>query len=236
MAYFNADKIPTPQNEYVCFLDIIGIQSRMLHSVKQTSNYIFKLHATILESIREGQYKNVSVYPIMDGAYISSTSKKSILNLLSRLFRELCLALREADFKHWYLIRASLSYGPIIHGRDIPYAASNEFTTKVGYKEQILIGSPVTWAYSNESFAPPMGIFFHDSALSSSDMMLHGHIDPNWKWHKDNELIKIDSAMINIFQGKFGEYYDWMYTHTPENEYPMSKRREHIKAFNNYFA
>ena len=72
-AYFNSQLLPEPSQEYVCFLDIMGIQSRMKKGcLAKCGNFIFKLHATILEAWRTSGYKSVSVYPIMDGAYITS--------------------------------------------------------------------------------------------------------------------------------------------------------------------
>ncbi len=63
MAYFDAKMLPTPRNEYICFLDIMGMQAKMLQSLKQACNMIFKLHATIIEILRKSGYSGISVYP-----------------------------------------------------------------------------------------------------------------------------------------------------------------------------
>lgn len=86
-AYFDANKLPDPQKEYVCFIDIMGFQTKILHSVKQASNYMFKLHATLLEAWRTKAYNSIAVYPIMDGAYVTSRHKNDLLNFLSYVYK-----------------------------------------------------------------------------------------------------------------------------------------------------
>lgn len=231
MAYFNANKLPSAKNEYVCFIDIMGIQSKMSHSINQSSNFIFKLHAIILEAWRTSTYSHISIYPIMDGAYITSSNKSEMQNLLTYIYYSLVKSLlSENDFKFWFWIRASLAYGKIIHGRNIPYDASYEFSTRVGYKEQLLIGEPMILAYTGERNAAPMGIYIDNSASAK-----HQGIPFDWRWFQ-NTNIKIEQKQIEIFVNKMNECYDEMGKLWNELEYPISKRTEHLNKFNEYYA
>lgn len=231
MAFFDAKKLPTAKNEYVCFIDIMGIQSKMSHSINQSSNFIFKLHAIILEIWRTSTYKSISVYPIMDGAYITSSNKSEMLNFLTYIYNSLVKnLLREEDFKYWFWIRAALAYGETIHGRNIPYDASYEFSTRVGYKEQLLIGEPMILAYSKEREAAPMGIYIDNSANSK-----HQGIPLDWRWFK-NTYIKIDSLQIKLFVQKMNQCYEDMNKIWSEEEYPIYKRTDHLNKFNLYYS
>lgn len=229
-AYFNADKMPNPRKEYVCFIDIMGIQSKMSHSTKQSSNFIFKLHGTLLEAWRSRGYSTISVYPIMDGAYITSTKKDDILNLLTATYNSLSTALsKEYNYRFWYMVRASIAYGDVIHGRDIPYDACLEFSSRVGYKEQLLISPAMIEAYVGERDAAPMGIHICASASSRRN-----GIDASWKWYS-NTNIKTDQQNLADFKGKLQEYFAWLNENSDESEYPAESRQRHSDAAYNYF-
>ncbi len=230
MAFFDAEKMPDPQKEYVCFIDIMGIQSKMAHSIKQSSNYMFKLHATLLEAWRVKGYNSIAIYPIMDGAYITSRLKNDILNLLTSVYNNLVDALiQENKFFYWYMVRASIAYGYTTHGRNIPYGACLEFSSRVGYKEQLLISPAMIEAYKGERLSSPMGLHICDSASAN-----YQGINAEWKWYA-NPNIKTDQAQVELFIRKFSEYYDWLNINSVEEEYPIVKRQEHFAAACKYY-
>lgn len=229
-AYFDADKMPNPRKEYVCFIDIMGIQSKMSHSTKQSSNFIFKLHATLLEAWRTRGYSTISVYPIMDGAYITSTKKEDLLNLLTATYNSLSTALlRENNYRFWYMVRASIAYGDVIHGRNIPYDACLEFSSRVGYKEQLLISPAMIEAYAGERVAAPMGIHICDSASSKPN-----GIAASWKWYS-NTNIKTAQQNLADFKGKLQKYLTWLNENSDESEYPAESRQRHSNSVYDYY-
>ena len=87
--FFDERKLPKTRNEYVAFVDIMGTQTHMKKSVRETANFIFKLHSAIISAYREKPYKNVFVYPVMDGAYITSGNIEDMKNILLRIYRSL---------------------------------------------------------------------------------------------------------------------------------------------------
>jgi|AGTN01.3.fsa_nt_gi hypothetical protein len=229
-AYFDAGKLPDAVSEYICFVDIMGIQSKMAHSIKQSGNYVFKLHATILESWRVAGYKSISVYPIMDGAYITSRYKSDLLNFLTYIYKSLSEALlMEKEFKHWYLIRAAIAFGSVIHGRNIPYDASLEFSSRVGYKEQLLMGAPMIKAYRGESRSAPMGIFVDESASVKK-----WSIPCDWKWF-NNDKIKVEQSTLDSFRNRLIEYYGWLSENEDNERYKIERRLEHLQQLKKYF-
>lgn len=230
-AFFDARKLPEAVDEYVCFVDIMGTQSKMISSMKQSGNYIFKLHATILESWRTSGYKSLSVYPIMDGAYITSKHKNELLNFLTYIFLSMSEALlTEKEFKHWYLIRAAIAFGQVIHGRNIPYDASLEFSSRVGYKEQLLFGAPMIKAFNGEKLSAPMGIYIDESATSKKWSILF-----DWKWF-NNDKIKVASPTLDNLKSKLIEYYSWLKENADNEGYKIGRQQEHLHQIVNYFV
>ena len=238
--YFDSKKLPIHwHKEYVAFLDIMGVQNRMKLTCNGAANFIFKLHAAVISTLHERQYENVFCYPLMDGIYITSTTKDYMSNILTKIYRELSkLLISEKDNRHIFLIRSAIAYGPVIHGHDIPLSASKVFGMEIGYKEKILLGSTMIDAYNGESQAAPMGIYIDESAIkSSSDTQKdQGAFDRNWKWWKSNDL-KLDDNIEEQMKVKLESYYKWL--DTPDNKYAegydKEKRDLHVQKVREYF-
>ena len=233
--YFNADKLPTPKKEYVAFIDIMGTRTHMKCSVKETANFIFKFHAAVIAAYREKMYKNVFLYPVMDGIYITTGKKEDMINILLRVFRELAKCfVNEKDNYYKYLIRGSIAYGEVIHGHHIPYKASKIFEVDLGYKNQIILGSGMITAYDNESMAAPFGIQVDSSAIKmeNDSKRQYGAFPSDWKWFKD-EMLKIDENLPRKLQDKIINYLNWL--RNENNPLHYDKIDRHIELTNNYF-
>jgi hypothetical protein len=51
MPFFDSSGLPQiPPTEYVVWVDVMGTQSRMSRSLKQTANFIFKLHVAAISA------------------------------------------------------------------------------------------------------------------------------------------------------------------------------------------
>ena len=69
--YFNDEKFPNAQKEYVLWIDIMGTKNFMSTSLRTSSLFICKLHMAILEAKTE----NMHIYPVMDGVYITTKNQ-----------------------------------------------------------------------------------------------------------------------------------------------------------------
>ena len=232
--FFNARKLPNPKNEYVLFIDIMGTQTHMNHSVKETANFIFKLHSAIISSWREKAYKNVFVYPVMDGAYITAGTKEDIENIIVRIYRGLAKNFLKEELKQYlYMIRGGLAYGEIIHGHNVPYNASKAFEMSLGYKDNILLGNAMIYAYKSEGLASPFGIFVHESAIKQANKRF-GAFSSNWKWF-ESETLKMGDIDIKMLLDKTMGYLSSMKDPTHPLHYDTKKIDNHIKLVKNYF-
>ena len=233
--YFNERKLPKPRSEYVAFIDIMGTRTHMKKSVKETANFIFKLHSGIISAWRQKPYKNVFVYPVMDGAYITSSNKEDMINILARVFRSLAINfMNESNFSYLYLVRGAVAFGEVIHGHNVPYEASKTFEYNLGYKDHILLGSAMISAYDGEGKAAPFGIFIDETALKGTGFK-SGAFNSGWKWFSDDTL-KIDKNLPAQMSDKIQTYLETMKDSSHPLHYATEKIDIHKQLVAEYFG
>lgn len=233
--FFNERKLPRPKYEYVAFIDIMGTRTHMKKSVRESANFIFKLHSAIISAWREKPYKNVFVYPVMDGAYITSGNKENMANILLRVYRSLAENfLKESNGDYLYLVRGAIAYGEVIHGHNVPYEASKAFEMNLGYKDNILLGSAMITAYDSEKYAAPFGIYIDASACRGRKKG-GGSFIKDWRWF-DDETLKIDKDIPGAISNKIQTYLESMKDERHPLHYPVDRIEEHIRLTEKHFG
>ncbi len=230
--YYNDTHTPEPKNEYVCWIDIMGTRSRMIDSVRTISIFIFKFHTVLLNHRREG----ITIYPLMDGAYITSSSQIIMLNYLKEVFFQLAETIICADNNlHKFIVRAGLAYGLVTHGRDVPESAGKILAQNENIRNAILLGAPMIYAYQCECLAPPFGIYIHESIrlyMNNSDRPIK---QKWWKWwFTDKE--RFDDDFRTNFITSMKSYYDFATNNSYVLEYDNVKINEHRKMFEQYIG
>lgn len=218
--YFNDADFPNMENEYVLWVDIMGTKNNMSGSVRTSSIFICKLHVAIMEA----KNKNLHVYPMMDGAYVTAKEENDMSKFIKKLFNSLSDTLieEENDF-HRFLIKGSLAYGPVIHGNKIPNSCSNCIEKNRDYANSILLGIPMIQANEGEKNAPPFGIYCDESARVASQEFAH-----RWyKWFSKTKAPKVSRAVQS--------YFDYSKEHYYEIDYPIEKISEHEEKAKQYF-
>lgn len=84
----NARKLSFKNNEYVCWIDIMGTRNIMSESVSKAANSIFKLHSCVMDCIDEDG--DATFYPLMDGVFITSPNYGKIFLIIDKLFFSIC--------------------------------------------------------------------------------------------------------------------------------------------------
>lgn len=228
MAYFNVNGVKEPQNEYVCWIDIMGTREAMKTDIRRCANFIFKMHASVLDSCANNP--SVSLYPVMDGIYITSPSKNEIMNCVCKIFSS-CIYdfLMEKEERYCYLIKGSLAYGPIYHGKDISEECNHIFKNNKEYKNSLLLGLPMIQAFMGEKFAPPFGIYIDESAR----MFAPENQTPfSCKWYRWDINQKISSQEIIE---RMSNYFLYVCKHSIQLNYPLEDLKRHVSMFNDYF-
>jgi hypothetical protein len=229
--YFDASVLPNPTNEYVAWVDLMGVQSAMSRSLNIAANFVFKLHVAALQAPHPA---GISLYPVMDGLYVASSNQLLMFEFLRSVFVDVAQSFVEAE-QHWYrfVIRGALAFGPVVHGAAVPPAASHALKTAVGgpYKNAILLGMPMVQAHLFEKNAPPFGLFVHESARAFAPegaTPLH-HVW--WKWgNPTNE--KTWKAVPSTLTA----YFQWCCDNADFILYNRERIKVHDELARQYFA
>lgn len=234
--YFDNRKLPNPRKEYVAFVDLMGTRNNMCRSVKDTSNFIFKLHAAVVSAWRKSAYTGVFVYPIMDGVYITSQNKKNMEKILTKIFSDLSdVFIKELNLFHKFIPRCGMAYGDIIHGHDVPYQASKVFELDLGYKNNILLGQAMINAYTSEANAAPFGIYLHESATNRSiSGSAAGAFSDDWVWY-ESKLITVSTEIPQKLGDALRQYYQALRDESHPLHYPTERIDEHKHKVKDYF-
>ncbi|WP_420386458.1 hypothetical protein [Roseivirga sp.] len=222
--YFDASKLPSPKNEYVLWVDIMGTKNIMSDSVNTAANFIFKFHGAI-QSSKDAHAK---YYPLMDGVFITTPSQIVLKRVIRKIFVCLFEIYSKTELcKYRFLAKGSISFGPVIHGRDVPKSASTSLENDLNYKTSILMGTPMIQAYSIEKLAPPFGVFIHESARTFAPKQSIPFSGKYFQWFPDN----FDKAQFEV---EVKKYFDWAIKYEKSLELDAEKSKYYMKIFGEY--
>lgn len=225
---FNANLLPPATNEYVAWVDVMGIQSAMSRSISISANFIFKLHIAALNA----QQNDIKIYPVMDGFYASSPDKTKIVDFLRHVMNSVGKTFIETkEPLHRFIVRGALAFGPVVHGSEVPVTVDQGLEGHDNYKAAILLGMPVVQANKAEGNAPPFGIYIHESARAfcpTGNEPFH-HV---WmKWVNPNV-----ADVWNQLLEKINEHYAWCNQRPNRLLYNPARITAHQQLANEYFA
>lgn len=200
----------------------------MLTSLPVTANFIFKLHVSALEAPRE----NLSLYPVMDGVFVVAQDRFELRRFLTMVIARLAdLFVGTPDNEHRFLVKCSIAFGGVIHGRDIPVATSYSFKDNGEYKDSILLGMPMVNAVQGEPRAAAFGVFVHDSAgeFLSPPERKRSHVW--WPWFLPDQRDCAKALRIAL-----PEYFAWCEDRAGALDYDPSRIRLHRQQAAQYLV
>ena len=196
--------IPKPQvnttpfkstKEYVCWIDIMGTQNTMSESFQKAANFILKFHGCIIEVVKD--VEGVCYYPLMDGVFITTPNNATIRTIIDKIFSAIAVIfLNEDKHGHRFVIKGSLAYGDIAHGKTINDQICDKLAHEDDYKHAIMCGLPMIQAFKAEHTAPPFGVYIHESARNPADLQGKYY---GWVAHKDVDKKKLANTLISYF-------------------------------------
>ncbi len=228
----NARKLSFKNNEYVCWIDIMGTRNIMSESVSKAANSIFKLHSCVMDCIDEDG--DATFYPLMDGVFITSPNYGKIFLIIDKLFSRFAdIFLTTPNHEHLFVVKGSLSYGPIMHGCDITDEMCEMMVCNDTYKQFILLGLPMIQAYNVEATAPPFGIFIHESARKYKGLQGRYY---GWKYRDDEfNLLPNQEEVKQKLMNKVIEYFNWCEQYCNYLEMDENKIAKYKKLAKEYF-
>lgn len=226
--YFNADELPAQANEYIAWVDVMGTQASMSRSLRATANFIFKLHAAALQA----PHASMTLYPVMDGIYAAAATQAEMQVFLRSLFQEVAEEFNnQPNSMYRFVARGALAFGPVVHGRDLPSAASNTLGANGAYRDQILLGIPMVQAHLSEASAPPFGIAIHESARAFAPSGSEPFHAVWWKW-----ATATSQSIWDALSGNLDSYLDWCEARSAPLGYPADRIDAHRRMARQYFA
>jgi hypothetical protein len=231
--YFNSQHLPSAQLEYVSWIDIMGVGAAMSRSVDAVANYIFKLHSAAASCHKTG----ITLYPVMDGVYVSTSDQTMMLDFVKDLFEECAdefLAVPQSRPLHRFIVRAAIAFGPVIHGNSVPSQAfhnaqsQNPFAAHANYQNSIILGPPMVQAHLSEQFAPPFGVYIHESARTFAPTGANPIHCAWWRWAS-----KTDQRWRDL-RSRLKTHYKWCQNNSEDIAYPVERIKEHTEWLGKY--
>jgi hypothetical protein len=226
----------------------------MKRSLETSSIDMFKMHVSVVDAHSElkdddVEEEKIKLYPVMDGVYIVSEKQKPLLMMLDRVFSSLAKTVTDVDkIYHTFVIRATIAYGPVIHGEDVPDVAANSFDDYSEYKKSLLLGIPMIQSFRAErnEKVPPFGIYIHESARSFSPKKSSEDVDEDssetpfnviwWKWFESEYKDYDHICLAYKLRQQLNQYYSWCIENNHELKYyKKEKMREHQEMVAQYF-
>lgn len=230
--YLNSNKIPYLVPRYVAWLDVMGSRSTMQRSLHASINNVGRLHVAILMHRKQ---PGLTVSPFMDGAYIRTRAKPSMLDFLHFTFEELAHDfVTQATHEQRFLSRCGLSFGNVLEGTEIPTSVNFIIGAKsnTDYRSGVIFGYPMVEAFQSEASAPPFGIAIHASARSFSRENSKPLSGFWWKWfHYRNS----PPEYFDEFKATLLDYFKWCERHTHTLMYAKDRIHAHRAMAEEYF-
>jgi hypothetical protein len=232
--YFNANLLPEPEYHYVCWLDVMGTAQLMLRSLPIAANFVFKLHCAVLEAQEElGLSRDILLYPVMDGVFITSARRNPLQRLLNQTLCRLALTfLNEPQPFHRFLVRGAIAFGPLFHGSSLPDPVADVLARNPYIRDSILMGIPMAQAYQAERDAPPFGIAAEASSRAFAPEQDHPFRFLWLDWFRYCSPPIDPQAMLKGLE----EYFEWHRRHTHLTAYDIKRIEHHCQLAREYFT
>lgn len=226
--FFDAQHMPPPEDAYVAWFDVMGVQATMSRSLHVTANFVFKLHVAILEARSDA----IVLYPVMDGVYVVSRHGESMRLFLKKAFSSLAnLFVATQELHHCFVVKSALAFGPIVHGSSIPPECSGTLSMDNAYRNQLLLGMPMIQAFQGERKAPPFGVYVHESARAFAPPGEDVFKFIWWSWFHSEH-----SGLSRNLSHKLDEYFAWCDSRSGSIEYGRERIEAHWRMAREYFV
>lgn len=215
-----------PNPEYVCWVDIMGTSNTMSESFEKAANFILRLHSAVVDAIASNE--RIKYYPMMDGIYLASPEWNSLKKALKDIYSSLASVLiHETKNVHRFLIRGAVAYGDIFHGCNIDENMCQNVANQADYKKTLMFGMPMIQAYKSEHYAPPFGLYIHESARKVKQ--LQGRF---FVWTDRNIDIGILMEKIESYLNWCNNYHNYLEMDPVKIELYKQLNKEHLSNMN----
>jgi hypothetical protein len=229
--YFDARRMQPESNQFVCWLDIMGLRNIQERSLSIAANFVMKLHIACLES---NSPERVQLFPMNDGVYVCAEELVTMVLYLKDVFVKLArLFTEESQPLYRFLVKGGLSYGPVIAGDDC-LDCSEVLSEHEDYCKRILLGIAMAQAFNREKEAPPFGLVMDESVRAFGRLGRAPISGLYWKWWRWNQTDD-DVELTRSLRDELGKYYDWCTKLSSTIGYDPDRISRHRKLVDEYF-
>jgi hypothetical protein len=214
--------------EWVSWVDIMGIKNIFKKSDRSPTVYILKLHNEI-NRVKKLKFNDIGYYPVMDGSFLTSNSLSRLINFMTEIFIRVANEFMiEKKLLYRFMIRGGLSYGSVLHG----YSISDKIVAHLDQSDlnKLIFGEALCCACESENNTPPFMIKIHKNSINKfiktnqDYLIIPNSNDIYVKWFNSN-------FDISKLRDEIKSYFDWHNLNNHLVEYPDKKKQEHLKMF-----
>jgi len=118
---------------------------------------------------------------------------------------------------------------------ELPCAASRELDSIPEYKNSILVGLPMIQSYINEKYAPPFGIYIHESARSFAPEGEDPFVHKWWQWFRAGQY-GWTNKKTELLSEAMESYFKFASDNTINLDYPEEDINRHRNMFREYLS
>ncbi|NLH94095.1 MAG: hypothetical protein GX466_07765 [Candidatus Cloacimonetes bacterium] len=238
MAYCNLDEF-RPVDAYVFWVDIMGTKSIMTIAPIKGTYYMMRMHIGLLEV--KNKYNNIVVFPMNDGLFVICERRNELLTFINEYMYLLFNIATGRDNKKRiaytfnmetsFLVKGVLSYGPIYYQDGLTNCNRNLVFFKE-YTDKLISGMPMIQAYESEKYAPPFGIYIHETvrAFHHQDDTPLAYVFWKW-WEKLSEYDYIKPMVRDYVE----EYLNYCKAFPEAYLFPLESIESNLSKARSYF-
>lgn len=242
---FSSEKLGSPENRYIAWLDLMGAGHLMRTSIQKAANSIARIHIAVDLAVEKHGYK-VDIVAINDGLFICSASKKEITQIVrAALMYLVARFIAKNDPQDRFLARCAIAYGPTLSGHRLAEQLPSH--KKKGKSPatfgQIVFGSPVIQAYLSERSSPPYGVAVHESARAFSPNGETPFRSTLWRWWQTDDgggysqaTPGLPTPLKDVLVPELDRYFDYMEATLPFHDIEAGKVSAWRQLARQYFV
>jgi hypothetical protein len=234
--FFDNSEIPEPQGRYVAWLDTMGAASIMARSMGIAANFLGKLHTAALRTRQEqAAGDDLTIYPLVDGCYITASRQGPFLGQLKGMMRKLALTfIMEDDPLFHFMVRCCVAFGPVWEGTAFMTSSNVTLRDNPQYTKQILLGPAVAQAHEGERLASPFGVWVHESARAFAPSTARPIMATHWQWWRFSPNA-VDTEIAMTLVQHLNAYLAWCKSNNTWLLYPETQIAVHTQLVTQYF-
>jgi hypothetical protein len=196
-------------------------------SLRRAARSVMRIHAAAL--LTRQAHGDLDINPVMDGVYgfvkdrkVLETCLKEILTALAQVF------IHERVASSRFMVRAGIAYGPIIPGHALA-EGSSILRDNIDFLRGTAIGMAISQAYEAESFAPPFGVYIHESARAFAPLDDEPFRVNLWRWWDK------DDALTWALRRTLANHFVWLSRNPVSALYEAQAMLKHKALADEYF-